>query len=118
MRKKYGYKPKAPRVGLFDRLTGKGKHHQNSPPESSVFKKRRTMKTKHKCPVCGKERKNVDALAKHILYIAQSSEIGMGSDRAGKHKRWLEYKGVNVDYESVKSYLEEIKDDVLIFQDC
>ena len=117
MRKKYGYKPKAPREGLFDRLTEKSRHHQNRPPESAVFDKGRIKKIKHKCPVCSDELKNVDALAKHISYIAQSSEVGMGRDRTGKHKMWLESKGVNVDYESVKSYLEEIKEDVLIFHD-
>ena len=73
-----------------------------------------------KCPVpgCGSIFKNVGTLAKHISYIAQSSEIWMGRDIAGKHKRWLGYKGVNVDYESVKRYLKQIKDEVLIFQDC
>jgi len=69
-----------------------------------------------KCPVpnCGEKFKNVDGLAKHISYIAQSSEIGMGRDRAKKHRRWLEYKGINSDYKSVRRYLEQIRDDVLI----
>jgi len=71
-----------------------------------------------KCPVCGVMFKNVDALAKHIYPIAQSSEIGMGRDRGSKnHKKWLEDKGVNNDYKSVKKYLEQIRDDVLIFHD-
>ena len=71
-----------------------------------------------KCPVCGVMFKNVDTLAKHIYPIAQSSEIGMGRDRGSKnHKKWLEDKGVNNDYKSVKKYLEQIRDDVLIFHD-
>jgi len=70
-----------------------------------------------KCPVCGDMFKNVDALAKHIYPIAQSSEIGMGRDRGSKkHKKWLDERGVNNDYKSVKKCLEQIKDDVFIFQ--
>jgi hypothetical protein len=65
-----------------------------------------------RCPVpnCGERFKNVDGLAKHISYIAQSSEIGMGRDRAKKHKKWLEYKGITSDYKSVRSYLEQIRE--------
>ena len=61
-----------------------------------------------RCPIpnCGERFKNEDGLAKHISYIARSSEIGMGRDRGKKHKKWLEHKGIGSDYKSVRRYLE------------
>jgi len=81
-----------------------------------ISKSRNQAAATVKCPVpnCGEKFKNVDGLAKHISYIAQSSEIGMGRDRGKKHKKWLEYKGIGSDYKSVRRYLEQIRDDVLI----
>ena len=78
--------------------------------KASSTEKKRGPAAMVKCPVCGKECKNLHYLTLHIFQTAQSSEIGMGRDRAMKHKRWLVYKGVNSDYESVRRYLEQIID--------
>ena len=67
------------------------------------------VKAMYPCPVCGKVASTLRCLAQHVAYTAEWFELGPFRRRGyyESHYRWLKENRVEMDYYSVKRFLEK-----------